>query len=154
MIATGFHRNTSVNGEGGIDFEQYRVEAVADRVATTGAAFLGLTLGCARCHDHKYDPISQREFYQFFAFFNNTNEISTEAERPDLYRPVLKVESKEELARVAAYKSQFASLNRELAAYVKQLSIAAVAAGDPPKHKDPGLLERVANLRELRSRQA
>ena len=59
-IATGFHRNTPANYEGGIDFEQYRVEAVADRVATTGAAFLGLTLGCARCHDHKYDPIAQR----------------------------------------------------------------------------------------------
>ena len=91
LIATGFHRNTPINLEGGIDFEQYRVEAVADRVATTGAAFLGLTLGCARCHDHKYDPISQREFYQLFAFFNNTDEISTEAERYDFYRPVLEL---------------------------------------------------------------
>ena len=77
LIATGFHRNTSSNYEGGIDFEQYRVEAVVDRVSTTGAAFLGLTLGCARCHDHKFDPVSQKEFYQVFAYFNNVDEITS-----------------------------------------------------------------------------
>jgi len=74
QIATGFHRNTLVNEEGGTDPEQFRVEAVVDRVSTTGSAFLGLTLGCARCHDHKYDPISQRDFYQMFAIFNNCDE--------------------------------------------------------------------------------
>ena len=74
IVATGFHRNTMVNEEGGTDDEQFRVEAVVDRVATTGVAFLGLTLGCARCHDHKYDPISQREFYELFAIFNNADE--------------------------------------------------------------------------------
>jgi hypothetical protein len=153
LIATGFHRNTSVNGEGGIDFEQYRVEAVADRVATTGAAFLGLTLGCARCHDHKYDPISQREFYQLFAYYNNTDEISTEAERSELHRPVLNIATKEQLARLDAYKAQLAMLNREFATYVKQLSLKPVAAGDPPKHKDPGLAERLANLRAHRKRE-
>jgi hypothetical protein len=153
LIATGFHRNTPVNGEGGIDFEQYRVEAVADRVATTGAAFLGLTLGCARCHDHKYDPISQREFYQLLAYYNNTDEITTEAERNDLHRPVLQVATKEQLARVAAYKSQLATLNRELATYIKELSAKPAASGDPPKYKDPGLAERLANLRAHRKRE-
>ncbi len=73
-IATGFHRNTLKNEEGGTDPEQFRVESVVDRISTTGSVFLGLTLGCARCHDHKYDPISQREFYQFFALFNNADE--------------------------------------------------------------------------------
>ena len=82
-VATGFHRNTVLNLEGGVDVEQYRVEAVVDRVETTGAAFLGLTLGCACCHDHKYDPISQREFYQFYAFFNNVDEKSPEWEGTD-----------------------------------------------------------------------
>ncbi len=77
-IATGFHRNTLRNEEGGTDQEQFRVEAVADRVNTTGAVFLGLTLGCARCHDHKYDPISQREYFQVFAIFNNADEPSLE----------------------------------------------------------------------------
>src|SRR5207245_4864420 len=153
LIATGFHRNTPVNGEGGIDFEQHRREAVADRVATTGAAFLGLTLGCARCHDHKYDPISQREFYQLFAYFNNSDEIASEAERSDFNRPILEIPTPEELARVAAYRSQLAMLSRELATYVKELSVRPVAAGDPRKHNDPGLLERVANLRDLRKRE-
>src|SRR4051812_32577269 len=71
-VATGFHRNTQINQEGGIDPEQFRVESVLDRVNTTGAAFLGLTIGCAQCHDHKFDPITQREYYQFYAFFNQT----------------------------------------------------------------------------------
>ncbi len=71
-VATGFHRNTQINQEGGIDPEQFRVESVIDRVSTFGTAFLGLTVGCAQCHDHKFDPIPQREYYQLFAFFNNT----------------------------------------------------------------------------------
>ena len=78
LVATGFHRNTMVNEEGGIDFEQYRVEAVVDRVRTTGEAFLGLTVGCARCHDHKFDPISQKDFYRLYAFFNNIDELGGE----------------------------------------------------------------------------
>jgi hypothetical protein len=75
-VATGFHRNTLINQEGGIDAEQFRIEAVADRVNTTGAIFLGLTLGCARCHDHKFDPIGQREYFQLFAFLNNQSEVA------------------------------------------------------------------------------
>jgi hypothetical protein len=73
-IATGFNRNTQINQEGGIDPEQFRVESVMDRVSTFGTVFLGLTIGCAQCHDHKFDPIAQREYYQLFAFFNNTVE--------------------------------------------------------------------------------
>src|SRR5262249_56057968 len=73
-IATGFHRNTLFNEEGGTDPEQFRVESVVDRVNTTGVAFLGLTVGCAQCHEHKYDPISQREYYQLYAFLNNADE--------------------------------------------------------------------------------
>jgi mono/diheme cytochrome c family protein len=73
-VATGFHRNTLTNKEGGADKEQFRVEAVIDRVNTTAQAILGLTLGCAQCHDHKYDPLSQRDYYQMFAFFNSDEE--------------------------------------------------------------------------------
>jgi hypothetical protein len=73
-IATGFNRNTQINQEGGIDPEQFRVESVIDRVNTFGSVFLGLTVGCAQCHDHKFDPLTQREYYQLFAFFNNTVE--------------------------------------------------------------------------------
>jgi mono/diheme cytochrome c family protein len=71
-IATGFNRHTQINQEGGIDPEQFRVESVMDRVNTTATAFLGLTVACAQCHDHKFDPITQKEYYQFFAFFNTT----------------------------------------------------------------------------------
>lgn len=73
-IATGFHRNTLVNEEGGTDDEQFRVESIVDRVNTTGTAFLGLTVGCAQCHEHKYDPLTQREYYELFAIFNNCDE--------------------------------------------------------------------------------
>jgi mono/diheme cytochrome c family protein len=73
-LATAFHRQTLTNTEGGADQEQFRVEACFDRTETTGAVWLGLTVGCARCHSHKYDAISQREYYQLFAFFNNGDE--------------------------------------------------------------------------------
>ncbi|MBX7209592.1 MAG: PSD1 and planctomycete cytochrome C domain-containing protein [Verrucomicrobiaceae bacterium] len=73
-IATGFHRNTQVNGEGGIDPEQFRVESVVDRVNTTGTVWLGMSVGCAQCHDHKFDPLTQKEYYEIFAFFNGTEQ--------------------------------------------------------------------------------
>lgn len=78
-IATGFHRNTLTNKEGGVDQEQFRVEALVDRVNTTGKVFLGTTVGCAQCHDHKYDPFSQREYYELIAFFNSDREVDLPA---------------------------------------------------------------------------
>lgn len=78
-LATGFLRNHRLNGEGGIVDEEYRVEYVADRAETTATAFLGLTFQCARCHDHKYDPISQEEYFQFFSFFNSVHESGISA---------------------------------------------------------------------------
>ena len=75
-VATGFNRNHSIQSEGGVIDEEYRVETVVDRVETTSAVFLGLTFGCARCHDHKYDPISQKEFYEFYSLFNNVPETA------------------------------------------------------------------------------
>ncbi len=74
LIATGFNRNHRLNGEGGRIVDEWFVETVIDRVETTGLTWLGLTLNCCRCHDHKYDPISQKEFYQLFAFFNSVEE--------------------------------------------------------------------------------
>jgi mono/diheme cytochrome c family protein len=77
QVATGFNRNHRINGEGGIIAEEWRIENIMDRVETTSVTWMGLTLGCARCHDHKYDPISQKEFYQFFSLFNNVPESGT-----------------------------------------------------------------------------
>ena len=73
-VATGFHRNTLRNREGGVNPAQYAFDETIDRASTFGTVWLGLTVGCAQCHDHKYDPISQREFYEFFAYFDNLRE--------------------------------------------------------------------------------
>ena len=78
-VATGFNRNTLTNREGGMDLEMLRIEQIMDRTSTLGTVWLGLTVGCAQCHDHKYDPISQKAYYQLFAFFNNADEVNLEA---------------------------------------------------------------------------
>ncbi len=74
VVASGFNRNHMINFEGGAIAEEYQVEYVMDRVEATSSTFMGLTMGCARCHSHKFDPLSHKEFYQFFAFFNNVPE--------------------------------------------------------------------------------
>lgn len=74
IVATGFNRNHKITYEGGVIPEEYRVEYVADRAQTFGTAFLGLTVECARCHDHKYDPISQKNYFEIYSFFNNVPE--------------------------------------------------------------------------------
>ena len=84
LIATGFHRNTPTNSEGGTDDEEFRVLAVKDRVSTTMQVWMGLTAGCAQCHDHKYDPLTQREFYQLYAFFNQSADSDQRDDRPSL----------------------------------------------------------------------
>ena len=91
-IATGFHRNTMLNEEGGIDPLEFRYYAMTDRVATTATAWLGLTLGCAQCHTHKYDPIPQREYYQFMALLNNADEPVWTVPVPDVARRRAEIE--------------------------------------------------------------
>ncbi len=88
-IATGFHRNSMLNEEGGIDPLEYRFHAMVDRMAVTGATWLGLTLHCCQCHSHKYDPISHQEYYQLMAFLNNADEpqiVLPDAEREAQYQ--------------------------------------------------------------------
>ncbi|MDA1179872.1 MAG: DUF1553 domain-containing protein, partial [Planctomycetota bacterium] len=84
LLATAFHRNTMTNSEGGTDDEEFRNAAVIDRVNTTLQVWMGLTMACAQCHNHKYDPISQRDYYRFFAIFNNTQDADREDESPTL----------------------------------------------------------------------
>jgi hypothetical protein len=76
LLATGFLRNTLSNREGGADLEEYRVEQIIDRTRTVGTAWLGLTVGCSRCHDHKYDPLTQKEFFQLYAVFDQADEVN------------------------------------------------------------------------------
>ena len=87
-VATAFHRNTMTNTEGGTDDEEFRVAAVKDRVATTIQAWMGLTMGCAQCHSHKFDPITQTEYYQTFAVFNQTADTDKADEAPRLALPL------------------------------------------------------------------
>lgn len=98
IIATGFNRNHKITFEGGVIPEEYRVEYVEDRTITFGTAFLGLTFECARCHDHKYDPISQQEHFELFSFFNNINEkglVSNQKETPEPYLVISEKEKKD-----------------------------------------------------------
>jgi hypothetical protein len=97
-IATGFHRNTMENEEGGTDVEQFRFEAVVDRVNTTGTVWLGMTVGCAQCHSHKYDPLSQKEYYELFAFLNNADEPKLQLPDPETTR--WRQETQEEIVRL------------------------------------------------------
>ena len=107
-IASGFNRNHMITLEGGAIPEEYHVEYVVDRVSTTSTAFLGLTMGCARCHDHKFDPITQKDFYRFFAFFNTVPERGLDGFTGNAV-PVLPMPSHEQQQQLDALKAQIAS---------------------------------------------
>ena len=99
-IASGFHRNVMTNDEGGADPDEYLAKYVVDRVNTTAQVWLGSTVGCAECHDHKYDPISTREFYQLYAFFHSVPEKGLDGTRVRNPAPVLKVPSPDQGSRL------------------------------------------------------
>ncbi len=88
-VAAGFHRNTLTNREGGVDNNQFKFENTVDRASTTALTWMGLTMGCAQCHDHKYDPISQKDFYSLFAFYDNVEEVEIDAPMPGELGPYL-----------------------------------------------------------------
>ena len=109
VVATGFHRNTMTNTEGGTDDEEWRVAAVKDRAAVTAQAWMGLTMGCAQCHSHKFDPISQDEYYRFYALFNQTEDNDQPGEQP-----LLPVPSTEDRAKSEALKTEIAALEQSM----------------------------------------
>lgn len=108
LIATAYHRNTMTNTEGGTDDEEFRVAAVKDRANTTAQVWMGLTMGCAQCHSHKFDPITQREYYQFYSFFNQ----SEDSDKPD-DRPTLPLPTEEQQGKMDILKAEIASLEKE-----------------------------------------
>jgi hypothetical protein len=113
LVATGFHRNHMLNGEGGRIAEESRVDYVIDRAETTGAVWLGLTVGCGRCHDHKYDPFSQREFYQLYSYFNSIDE-SGSVDAGGNARPVLAVPTAEQLTEQSDLQKAIQQHEQEL----------------------------------------
>ncbi len=113
LVATGFNRNNRANTEGGSIEEEWYVENRIDRVETTSMVFMGLTMGCARCHDHKYDPISQKEFYRFYAFFNNTEDKGFYEETRGNVGPSVSLPTDENKKRIAEYESRIARATSE-----------------------------------------
>jgi mono/diheme cytochrome c family protein len=113
LIASGFNRNHMINFEGGAIPEEYHTAYVVDRVNTTGAVFLGLTIGCAQCHEHKYDPITQREYYQLYAFFNNVPEKGLDGQKGNA-APFIPVGTPEEEQRLAALRAKEQELQARL----------------------------------------
>jgi mono/diheme cytochrome c family protein len=135
-LATAFHRNTLNNTEGGTDDEEFRVAAVKDRVDTTMQVFTGLTTGCARCHDHKFDPLAQAEYYALFDVFNQTADADTNDEAPLLDTPTAA-----ERARRAELEAELARLDAEARARVDAL--AAAARGAAGGHDEPAAAVRL-----------
>ena len=140
IVATAFHRQTLTNTEGGTDQEQFRVEAVFDRTETTGAVWLGLTVGCARCHSHKYDQISQKEYYQLFAFFNNGDEVTRQVpESPEKW---------------TQYQRQNGGETAKLVPLQKALDEARSSLPVKLPGWEKGVQSRLATARELKASQS
>jgi hypothetical protein len=120
-IATAFHRNTMTNKEGGTNDEEWRVAAVKDRIDSTTQIWMGLTLGCAKCHSHKYDPITQKEYYRFYAIFNQTADANHGDESPTMPAPTPRMTE-----RNRQVDAQVADLKRQLDAPTPQKIAARV----------------------------
>ncbi|XAL98308.1 DUF1553 domain-containing protein [Phycisphaeraceae bacterium D3-23] len=109
LIATGFHRNTKVNDEGGTDDEEFRSAAIIDRTNTTMEVWMGLTAGCAQCHTHKYDPLYHQEYYELYAFFNQTADADRNDEQPKIPAPTV-----EQATRIATLEAEIDAMRSGL----------------------------------------
>jgi mono/diheme cytochrome c family protein len=140
LVATAFNRNTMTNTEGGTDDEEFRVAAVKDRVDTTMDVWMGLTIGCAKCHSHKFDPITQAEYYQFFAIFNQTADNDQPDESPTLSFP-----SPQAARQREAIDAQIAALKKRMSSKKDPKLAARIARLTRSKPRDPS----VPVMREL-----
>src|SRR5690606_20637570 len=114
LVATGFNRNHVSTSEGGSIEEEVYVRNVDDQVDTNGTVFLGLTIGCARCHDHKYDPITQKDYYSLFAFFNSIDGPALDGNVEDT-APSVRVPSPEQKQKLEAFDAQIAAQKQKVA---------------------------------------
>lgn len=145
LVATTFHRNTMTNTEGGTDREEFRTAAVKDRTITTMQVWMGLTAGCAQCHSHKFDPITQKEFYSLFAVFNQTEDNDQPDERPTM--PYYTEEQKRKLEALRAELAELKSKNDPPAVARKQQEIDAVKAVPLPYMRElPAEKQRKTHL--------
>lgn len=142
LVASGFHRNTLINQEGGTDPEQFRNEEVVDRVNTTGAVWLGLTLGCAQCHTHKYDPITHREYFELFAFFNHGTDINNTGATVEVSdgEMFLRDPDPVKVKAIAEAKAALAKVNATTAKRQAEWEKAEVAKAAPDTKEAPLLL--------------
>ena len=147
-IATAFGRNHVLTTEGGVIHEEYRVEYVADRVQTTATAFMGLTLQCARCHDHKFDPVSQREYFQLFAFFNSIPDpLPRYGKRLNVVEPLVRLRSHADEAALTAINDRLGSATpgentaKEIAA-IEDRTVKVMVMADLPTPRQAHVLDR------------
>ncbi len=130
LVATGFHRNTLINQEGGIDPEEARFETLVDRVNTTSTVWLGSTVGCAQCHNHKYDPIAQKDYYKLYAFFNSTTyEYGYQGDGMNeetrwVKEPILTLPSPQQEEKRNALEAEIAQLETKLKTQTPELDAA------------------------------
>ncbi len=155
IIATGFNRNHRLNGEGGRIEAEWFVETVIDRVETTGLTWLGLTLNCCRCHDHKYDPISQKEFYQLFAYFNSVEEsgvLAPVGKNSENTPPLYTMKTPTHVAEIARREAEMAEIQKQIDEQAKQLpSLASVWAAKTKEAMAKGAQESQWKQVTLRS---
>ncbi len=149
LIATGFNRNHVINSEGGIIDEEYRVEYVGDRVRTVSMGWLGLTMECARCHDHKFDPITQKEYFSMFAFFNSVNEHG-EAGRIANAAPFIAAPTKQQQVEMKKHRATMDDAEQKMSALVAKQDWKNVAF-DTLRKEEPSSLtipepERIVEL--------
>ncbi|MEZ6032954.1 MAG: DUF1553 domain-containing protein [Planctomycetaceae bacterium] len=143
QIASGFHRNVMTSDEGGLIDAEYRNLYVVDRVSTTGVTWLGMTIGCAQCHDHKYDPITQRDFYQVYAFFNNVAENGKDGVRDRNPKPFLRISTPEQDQELARLTADATAADQQLQERSKGLTTEQIAA-------DAELVELQKKVKELK----
>ena len=156
-IASGFNRNHGINFEGGAFAEEFRVEYVVDRVHTTATVFMGLTMKCARCHDHKFDPISQRDYYRFFAFFNSVPERGIDGAIGNAV-PVIRFPSTEQSKKLKTFNDALAAKEKDLeeyksAAAARAKEWAATRRGELEQEKEPKSATEVDALVQIAQEQ-
>lgn len=136
LVATGFNRCHVTTNEGGAIAEEWQVRNVVDRVVTTGTVFMALSFDCTRCHDHKYDPLTMKDFYSMFAFFNSLDGSPLDGNVKD-HAPVVKVLSRQQETEIAQLRAKIESLQADVAREVAAYAYAEPAEQQPPRRSEP-----------------